>query len=302
MTHRTNRSAATLIELLVVIGIMVVLMGLAAMILPSLRTSNNAAKAASVVSGQLSIAKQRALRDQSPRGIRLVQDLVNDPSGMTVREIQFIEQPTAVVPTGVGVSVLLAGTAPGPFTVQLQGTTQTWDGYGVENGDTFLLTVSNVTYAYRIVAAPSGFNLTVMPLSAPSVFAPIGIYTDGFRVIRKPRALVGEPNFQLPPKMLIDLSKCSTQPVPSTPANGNPVLGWNTFSEPLDIMFNPGGELVNCPIGKVILYVRSDESTDVTEDTLVCIYATTGNIILHEVSPAGPTPYEYTRDGKGSGL
>src|SRR5450755_3587190 len=93
---RTNRTAFTLIELLVVIALIMILAGLAAAFLPAIGESARAATAASDLQQLVLTAKQKALRDQIPVGIRLLpfRDPLTgavDPS--QVRQCQFIEQP-----------------------------------------------------------------------------------------------------------------------------------------------------------------------------------------------------------------
>src|SRR5437016_4256976 len=88
-----RRPAFTLIELIVVMSIMAVL---AAMVVSvwSLNGRNKAMSGASQIQNGLLVAKQRALRDQVPRGIRLVLDSA-PPPGITAQAstFQFIEQP-----------------------------------------------------------------------------------------------------------------------------------------------------------------------------------------------------------------
>lgn len=102
-----RRGAFTLIEMLVVIGIMLVLGSIIVGV--SLRNSDRqkSLDGADRVSGWLLLAKQWALRDQAPRGVRLVID--NNPASPTYRMVvtrnpiagdtqamvglQYIEQP-----------------------------------------------------------------------------------------------------------------------------------------------------------------------------------------------------------------
>jgi prepilin-type N-terminal cleavage/methylation domain-containing protein len=70
-TYKQNRSGYTLIELLVVIGLVATLAALTAAFYPSAAASATESRAAMQVQGWLNIAKQKALRDQAPRGLRL---------------------------------------------------------------------------------------------------------------------------------------------------------------------------------------------------------------------------------------
>src|SRR5438045_3233442 len=66
-----NRRAFTLIELLVAIAMIMVLAGLAVLFV-RFDDQARAGRGAQQLQGWLNIAKSRALRDQGPRGLRLV--------------------------------------------------------------------------------------------------------------------------------------------------------------------------------------------------------------------------------------
>ena len=68
---RRGRTGFTLIELLVVMVLLAVLAALMIAFFPNAATSAREARAATQLQGWLNIAKQRALRDQAPRGLRL---------------------------------------------------------------------------------------------------------------------------------------------------------------------------------------------------------------------------------------
>ncbi len=71
MSMRKPRPAFTLTELLVVMALMAVMATFAIAFFPNAASSQREARAAQNVQGWLNIAKQRALRDQAPRGLRL---------------------------------------------------------------------------------------------------------------------------------------------------------------------------------------------------------------------------------------
>src|SRR5690242_5238732 len=100
------RPAFTLVELTVVIGIVLALAALTILPFPKLQYSQSVAKAADVVQGQLFLAKQMALRDQLPRGLRF---LPNAASG-GFDSVQLIEQPR---PYTTGVIQTIAATPDG---------------------------------------------------------------------------------------------------------------------------------------------------------------------------------------------
>src|SRR5207248_2973094 len=84
-----RRSAFTLIELLVVIFLITFLAGLLVLLGPNLFKSEKSSRGAQTLQGILFIAKQQALRDRSPYGVRLLLD-----SDGQVRSCQFIQQPS----------------------------------------------------------------------------------------------------------------------------------------------------------------------------------------------------------------
>jgi prepilin-type N-terminal cleavage/methylation domain-containing protein len=85
-----GRRAFTLIELIVVIGIMLALAAIALLVVPSAQDQDRAASGARQLMGWLQIAKTRAMRDQVPRGVRLVPSTAN-PKYFT--DAQYTEQP-----------------------------------------------------------------------------------------------------------------------------------------------------------------------------------------------------------------
>jgi len=95
----TKRSGFTLIEMLVVVGLVALLASLTVAVIPS--SDNRAcARAADQLQGWIAGAKNRAIRDQSTRGVRLVSKAnINgtfDPH--LISEIQYLEQPEVYQP------------------------------------------------------------------------------------------------------------------------------------------------------------------------------------------------------------
>src|SRR5882724_9495224 len=87
----TVRRGVTLVELLVVILIITVLATLVVAVGPRFSEDQRASRGADQLSGWLLLARSRALRDQKPRGLRMIGD-----SDGYVRRLQFIEQPEPV--------------------------------------------------------------------------------------------------------------------------------------------------------------------------------------------------------------
>src|SRR6476660_8399138 len=91
------RPGFTLVELLIVMGLIVLLAALAVMFLPNLDRNKGVPNATTQLEGWIRIARNEALRDAAPRGVRLIQD-PNDPT--RVNAIQYIEQPDPIAPRG----------------------------------------------------------------------------------------------------------------------------------------------------------------------------------------------------------
>src|SRR5262245_11737695 len=92
MTNRSRlvfrRRGFTLVEMLVAIGILTVIATLSIAVIPKIQERTKASKGGDQIQGWLLIAKQRALRDRVPSGVRLIVD----PDGY-VRNLQYIQQP-----------------------------------------------------------------------------------------------------------------------------------------------------------------------------------------------------------------
>src|SRR5829696_3196655 len=135
MTLRPRpRTGFTLIELLIVMGLIVLLAGLAVLFLPNLDRNKGVPNAVTQVQGWINISKQQALRDHSPRGVRLI----HDGDGRCT-SLVYIEQPDPVAPRGPGLYLELVTPAPNaPTIATLKNSTQApqetaWD--GVQPGD-----------------------------------------------------------------------------------------------------------------------------------------------------------------------
>src|SRR5262245_2135502 len=102
-TGAWRRPGFTLVELIVVISIVILLATLAVVFLPSFADTQRAGQGAEQLQKWLLIAKQRALRDQVPTGVRLIVSPVDarkNPSLVAVRDVEFIQQPDAFNPAG----------------------------------------------------------------------------------------------------------------------------------------------------------------------------------------------------------
>ncbi len=318
-SRRTSRDGTTLLELLVVIGIMLVLIGLSAAILPALRQKNNSTKAAGQVQGWLSIAKQTAIRDRAPRGVRLIRASLNpaDPEYNLVRSLQYVEVPDpgrfSPLQTGIIQPFLVINQdAAGDFdkyTVTIQNTSSTWDTVGAQPGDYLMVSKNGNTNTYFFeiqsytttpAGSPQVASLTARSglqglLNPPSMAQTkyMGNPESEFMVIRRARPLVGEQALQLAANTAIDLRYCAIAKPQILPPNppGTPVKyaqlalplclnsGYEGGQASLDILFSADGEMLGTVTDKIVLCVNPDAGK-AGAPTLIAVYARTGAIIL----------------------
>lgn len=317
-----RRSGFTLIEILIVIVIMTVIAGLAVKFLPNLNKNKGVPNGASQIEGWTRMTKSQALRDGAPRGIRLIVD----PADTTrVTALQYIEQPEPLAPRGAYMRAIV--TTPNPNAGMMQPppypnpmpTTVSlvildpmtgmplafvsWVDQGAQRGDFFELTVapfgiyqifdiggtnnSDLTLRWQAIGgkAVDGTDLSSLQLA------------DGFRIIRSPRPLAGEPLLQLHQDIYIDLA---TSQVP---------FGISNYRE---ILFNSSGQVANAPQGQYYLVVahvdRAAPATTINQPNLaadhliVVIYTRTGKISAVNWNTLGNDPYAFAKDGRGPGL
>jgi len=263
-----SRRGFTLIELMVVIAIMIMLASIALLFNPR-RDSQLATQGADQLQTYLASARSRALRDQAPRGVRLVPDGLGN-----FKDVQLIETPEPLQPVGATL------TAANP------GSTATFTGFNpqanLQRGDMLEIT-HGAGSIHRITAVAATSVTLATPIPAASV-APLSL-TSNFRFIRQPRPLMGEPPLQLP----------NTVNISATQSTGLP----RSFNQSqIEILFSPSGQVINAATGRIVLWVGDDNN--VSKPVLVTIYSYTGSVAAHPVGPAA-TPYIYTQDGKSSG-
>jgi type II secretory pathway pseudopilin PulG len=205
-----------LIEMLVAIGILLTLAALTVAFLPAISNYQKVQQAASRLQGWLLAAKQRALRDQLPRGIRL--NVVSDPFfGTVVREVQYIEQPddfsqgTITFATSTNIASVSTDTdLAGGFDPSGTGANPTL--WPVQAGDYLQIPgASSTTPVFRITAVTSA---THSPGNQITTANPTLNGTSGgtYKIIRAPRVLTGEPVLQLPQDVVIDLNGVNVAP------------------------------------------------------------------------------------------
>lgn len=189
----------------------------------------------------------------------------------------------------------------------------------------FLELTFNPSVVTRIVAGPTASAVLPGPtrstlqldrsvdgsdvITEPRLNGQAGILlTEGFRIIRSPRPLQGEPMLQMHKDVYIDLTLSNPFPpyliaqgfAPNT--NGySSIASWSPNGTSLDILFNSSGQVANASTGQIMLsVVHVDRPTDIL---VVVIYARTGKITAVNWNDIpGSDPFLLARDGKSSGL
>ena len=307
---RQPRRGFTLIEMMVVLIIMLLLLAIAASLSPKMQDRKKMTQATDLVQGALMNAKQRAKRDRVPTGVRLIQSsAVTLPTGGPfVQQLLLIQQPDDFTGTSNGATLTVTGagganpsilsqtvkfsfTGGGSFTGGFKTQTQ----YLVQAGD--FLEVNGGGHVH-LIQTVSKSSLTLA--TAPDATCYVNESTTNFRIIRRPRVLIGEQPVNINQDIAIDMS---TTPTPLSanvtpdPATGN-----------LDIVFAPGGGVLNQGSGSssIYLYVR-----DITygsnylqgEPAIVSIHSRTGFISTHPVAvPPATSIYKYCEDGQSDGM
>lgn len=135
-----SRNGFTLVELLVVISLMLILAAIGIAVFPTASSSQREARGAADVHGWLRIAKQRALRNNAPYGVRFYVDangMVSDAAYIEDADNLWAGMASALVASGKNVTLL---GAPGfDFT----------NGQTADNHNTILVLRSTVVYIYR---------------------------------------------------------------------------------------------------------------------------------------------------------
>ncbi len=301
------RPAFTLVELLVAIGLLALIASLGVMVVVNLDSWQRAPAGASQVQQALLGAKQRAVRDRRPHGLRLIPDKNN---AQVVREFQYIEQPDdfAVQPgppdplnpgrmlpfrriTATADTVTLEPTGTADFTGG-QGTDMTlWPvqigDYIEVNGGGLPRRINTVTPTALKVDSP-------FPIDVP--------LTGNYRIIRRPRPAGDEPQL-LPEGVIIDLATDL-----DTTTNSFRTLPKDPLTGTIDLLFAPSGAVIGRGSGadSIYLWVR-DQALPLYEgdNTIVVIYTRSGALAAHPVDPAGKSggdPYSFTKDGRASGI
>lgn len=296
-----NRKAYTLVEMLVVVGIIVSLAGILVAFGPRIRLAVIGDSAPSMIQQALLIAKQRALRDGVPSGVRLLVD----PATGFVTTLRYVQQPdpisfsgtvsatqfsAAAVPQYYDYVDLSAGSAP-DFIGDMAAFPYLWN---VQPGDYIQLPDGPVQGTMHLIG---GKDSAGNPITSPVLTAHrLQINWGGapqaqvssfgnFKITRSPRPLQGEnSDIKLPQGTYIDTNAmiANGYPLPADPVTGN-----------VDIMFRPDGMMqVYSALGKVILWVRGPD----VQQELVVGYVRTGRVAVYAVGSTAD-PFQFVRDG-----
>jgi prepilin-type N-terminal cleavage/methylation domain-containing protein len=326
LIHR--RSAFTLVEMLVALSIVLFLGAITVTFLPTVQEKQRVARGASLLQGWLATAKNLAIRDGAPRGVR-IRGKANASSNL-ITSCQYVEQPDDLFQGGS-----LSLSAPGAYDATTNTYPYTLTGTGVDFQGGFdatdptkwpiqpgdfleisgltpsatlrFLSVTDSTHA-TVAWESSGFDDPTTPPGPPSnppasqtLFTNKSIYT----IIRQPRVRVGTAPLDLPESVAIDVSTNTTYQ--------GQIPAKNPVTQNVEILFSPAGQVIGLGSGadKIQLWLR-DTSADSTanvvmtpaldpnatfqgDQVLVTIYVRTGSIAASTVNTVlnGATPQQY---------
>ncbi len=312
--NRISRTAFTLIELLVVIALILILAGLAARFIPTIGKNASQAQGGTMLQQWILTAKQKALRDQVPCGIRLMAVPWSDPnSGTTysqVTQCQYIEQPDDF-PLTVGSHLSVVPKPPTDVNYFKQVAINLSLTGQVAPGD-YLEVWGNGLMHQIVAVAPPASNQTILTLATPLPHAvPPGanptltpIFTKQYRIVRAPR-ITGDDILDLPESIIIDLSTNATY----SAAYGGGLSTANADGS-YDILFSPSGAVITPGLSDTVnLWVRELDTNkpnpgvaDQTDGgaTIIAVYVRSGLTAAHPPAP-GADPYAFIRDGRTSG-
>jgi prepilin-type N-terminal cleavage/methylation domain-containing protein len=296
-----RRGGFTLIELLVVLGIITVLATLVVAVAPRFGDRQRASRGASMLQSWLNLAKQRALRDRRPVGIRLPhQDSAlsaTTPGYISgyVTEVQYIELPDERIAGTIQVpfDYLPDNQVPPPkppfpypsaateyqfiglkTTVPFDPTLPTAP---LQAGDVISFTDRPMAnYAHRrIVSVQTPPNGSPVPVSKGIYYfyliqldqplPPTSFATESYLVSRKARPVVGEQVLQLPKDIAIDITNNGTPTSAPTWYRMYPPTANTGGTSPFDILFSPSGQVIGTEgnLGsRICLWVRDVSLND----------------------------------------
>ncbi|NBO91612.1 MAG: type II secretion system protein GspH [Planctomycetia bacterium] len=295
MSNPTRRIGFTLIELLVVISILGVLATLTAVyVIPAFQDNKNVQRGVDRIVTTLLIAKQRALRDGRPVGVRFDFDSDFDALPRSSRTMRYVEQPDLLAGWKATANVV----NPYLFSlddIDLMGAfpaTGNRDDLAVQQGDWLRVGGFN----YEIAADPVTTTPRQVQVMTPRVDNRSA--NGRFQVIRQTRPIGGEDVVELPQNVVINFKIIEDSASTNRPPNS---IG--TVPQP-EIVFSPSGGVFNRGTAAAIVLWVQDKTKPTTEantSRLIVISPRTGLVGSHLLSPSA-NPLEYALDGKSSGL
>lgn len=280
-----RRHGFTLIELLVVISLIGVLAALAVLFVPALGDKERAARGGQMLQQWLQQARQKAQRDQSPRGVRVLPPA----NGTFVTQCQFIEVPEDF--TG-GKIIRLSST-------------KVKNNSGINYRDFIAigdyLEILGNGLMYRIVnieeSVTPGLGDTLV-VQAPGFDQPPNFVlefqeTTHYRILRQPR-VTNDELLQFPDGVAIDVNP-TLYPGYSMPPQTPPVA--------IDLVFTPSGQLIlpQATTDAVCLLVRDMEGLNAYggDSTIIAVHVRSGLVAAHPPAD-GPDPFQFVKDGRSS--
>jgi prepilin-type N-terminal cleavage/methylation domain-containing protein len=308
MWQQDVRKGFTLIELLVVIALISILAAIAITFFPSAASAQREARGAIAVQGWLNIAKQRALRDNSPRGVRFYLTTV-DVNGVNlpnmVSDAAYIEQPSdfhagpksanpndlstlAAVGSIVGLDSGATGTGSDFTNGQLPPTGQPL--WNVQPGDYIEFRGGGLMHR---VTSVTGTNALMI---SPPVASPIQP-TPNYRIMRSPR-VAGDEALKMPNDVYIDAK---------TNFDFNNALPMPNFANEgagfFDILFAPNGSVISKGVSgaNIHLWIRSPNPEQPADPfrgqpSIISVFVRTGFAGSFDVDPVTMgNPYTLVR-------
>lgn len=310
--------------MLVVLAVLLFLAVLGYALVPSMFSNHRRVSAADQVTLWLLNARQRAKRDGLPTGLRLLPltdsngQVIYQPDGsVIVRQLQYVQQPEPLLGgtrrkdhVAGGLCESVRDNVATFRNVDFLGSGSQEDEYQVQPGDYLELRGGGDVQAIVGVAREKLYLRDTR--SSDPEFVP----TTSYRILRKPRPLLGEKVLDVPGDTVIDLGRPSrSDPVTRQPLSflsltptrsvqvPERLVGGATKKLLVEVVFSPSGALLGQQTGKVILWLRDGGAVppDLGGPVLLAIPVSTGLIGAYDVAP-GNNPYRFTENGRASGL
>jgi len=321
MIMQRKRPGYTLIELLVVISLIAVLAALTMAFYPSAAASARESRAGMNLQGWLNVAKQRALRDQAPRGLRLW--ISSDPAlpPNSVTDCQYLEQPDdftgGQIVSGTPVPAPLPAAGYSVLNTLGFTTADPTNGSGVANlnnmldpgmpywsvqpGDYLQLLGGGVLHQVIQVGAPNsigGISRNYIKISPPVAYP--AALTANYRIIRAPRP-TGDEMLKLPEGTIID----TTTNLPAAQGGFNnplpPIMSFQGGAF-VDIMFGPSGAVISPGVmtTSINLWVRAPSPTNPLDPysgdpSIIAVFVKTGFTGAFNPAPVAMGPYAFVK-------